>query len=162
MASERAAKSVSRQPAAKPDFEQVFQNMPGLCLVLNPAFIIVAQNDEHARLTYTEGGSIVGQHVFAAFPDNPDDSGAMGVSRIRDSLLKVMKTRQADHLAMLRYDVKPPVGPFETRYWSVTNVPLLGDDGYVQWILIRAEEMTDLAEQRQRVGLSPDGKVGSY
>jgi len=151
-----------RRPAAKPDFEQVFQHMPGLCLVLDPAFIIVAQNEEHARATQTEDGRIVGQHVFAAFPDNPDDSGAMGVARLRDSLLKVMKTRQPDHLPMLRYDVKPAVGRYETRYWSVTNIPLLGADGYVQWILIRAEDMTELAGQRRQVGLSPEGKVALY
>jgi PAS domain-containing protein len=131
-----------QKPADRPDFEQVFNAMPGLCLVLDPAFTIVAQNDEHARATLTEGGRIVGQHVFAAFPDNPEDSGASGVSRIRGSLLKVLKTREPDHLAMLRYDVKPPVGPFVTRYWSVTNIPLLGKDGFVEWILIRAEEVT--------------------
>jgi hypothetical protein len=73
-----------------------------------------------------------------------------------------MKTRKPDHLPMLRYDIKPLVGPYVTRYWSVTNIPLLGDDGYVQWILIRAEDMTELAGQRQKVGLSPEGKVASY
>ncbi|HJS45043.1 MAG TPA: PAS domain-containing protein [Rhizomicrobium sp.] len=150
------------RPAAEPNFEQVFNIMPGLCLVLDPAFIIVAQNDEHARATQTEGGRIVGQHVFAAFPDNPDDSSAMGVTRIRDSLLKVLKTREPDHLPMLRYDVKPVRGPFETRYWSVTCIPLLGADGYVEWILIRAEDRTELAGQRQKVGLSPEGQVELY
>jgi hypothetical protein len=134
----------ARRPADVPDFELVFAKMPGLCLILDPAFTIIAQNDEHARAT--QSGNIVGQHVFAAFPDNPDDSGAMGVSQIRASLLRVLKTRQADHLPMLRYDVKPPHGPFQTRYWSVTNVPLLGDDGYVRWILIRAEEVTGQAK----------------
>jgi hypothetical protein len=145
-----------RPVADKPDFERVFNLMPGLCLVLDPALTIVAQNDEHARGTQSAGRKIVGQNVFAAFPDNPDDSGAMGVSRIRDSLLWVLKTREADHLPMLRYDFKPPMGPFVTRYWSVTNIPLLGDDGYVRWILIRAEDMTELAEHRQRAGLPPD------
>lgn len=151
-----------QRPAARPDFEQIFNAMPGLCLVLDPAFIIVAQNEEHARATQTEDGRILGQHVFAAFPDNPDDSGASGVSRIRDSLLRVMKTRQSDHLPMLRYDVKPMRGPFEARYWSVTSIPLLGADGYVQWILIRAEDRTDLAAQRQQAGLSPEGRVAHY
>ncbi len=146
----------------KPDFEHVFNAMPGLCLLLDPAFMIVAQNDEHARATQTEGGRIVGQHVFAAFPDNPDHSGATGVSRIRDSLLKVLKTRESDHLPMLRYDVKPASGPYMTRYWSVTSVPLLGEDGYVQWILIRAEDRTELAAQRRQAGMSPEGKVAHY
>ena len=140
-----------------PDFEAVFQHMPGLCLVLDPAFTIVAQNDEHARVTESAGRKIVGQSVFAAFPDNPDDSGATGVSHIRDSLLKVMKTRKPDQLPMLRYDIKPLVGPYVTRYWSVTNIPMLGADGYVQWILIRAEEVTELAEHRQKAGLSAEG-----
>ena len=144
------------------DYELVFNKMPGLCLVLDPAFIIVAQNDEHARATYTEGGKILGQHVFAAFPDNPDHSAATGVSRIRDSLLKVLKSREADHLPLLRYDVKAPLGRYETRYWSVTSMPILGADGYVQWILIRAEDRTELALQRGQVGLSPEGKVASF
>jgi hypothetical protein len=151
-----------QRQAAKPDFEQVFQHMPGLCLLLDSAFTIVAQNDEHARGTESAGRNIVGQTVFAAFPDNPNDSGATGVSHIRDSLLKVMKTRKPDHLPMLRYDIKPLVGPYVTRYWSVTNIPLLGADGYVQWILIRAEEVTELAEHRQRAGLSAEGRVARH
>ena len=146
--------AVSR-PAELPDFELVFQKMPGLCLILDPKFVIVAQNEEHARATQTD---VVGQMVFAAFPDNPDHSGASGVARIRDSLLKVLKTREADALPTLRYDVKRPVGPFEPRYWSVTNVPILGEDGYVRWILIRAEEVTAMVEQRRLMGLSPDGR----
>jgi hypothetical protein len=149
--------SSNASPAAKPDFEEVFQHMPGMCLVLDPAFTIVAQNDEHARATESAGRKIVGQTVFAAFPDNPADSGAMGVSHIRDSLLKVLKTRKPDHVPMLHYDIKPLAGPYVTRYWSVTSIPLLGADGYVQWILLKAEEMTELAEHRQKAGLSAEG-----
>jgi PAS domain-containing protein len=125
---------------AQLDFEQVFDRMPGLCLVLDIAFTIVAQNEEHARITQTTGGTILGQSVFAAFPDNPGDSGAVGVSLLRASLLKVMKLRQPDAL-VLRYDIKQQGGRFEVRHWSVTNVPILGEDGYVRWILIRAEQL---------------------
>ena len=127
-----------RHTAEIPDFELVFQRMPGLCLVLDPGFTILAQNEEHARATKAD---VVGQIVFAAFPDNPDHAGAAGVAKIRDSLLRVLKTRETDCLPMLRYDVKPPGAPFETRYWTVTNIPILGEDGYVRWILLRAEEI---------------------
>jgi hypothetical protein len=146
----------TRRTADVPDFALVFAKMPGLCLILDPSFTIVAQNEEHARATQA---SVVGQMVFAAFPDNPDHAGASGVARIRESLVKVIKTREADTLPMLRYDVKPPFGPFVTRYWSVTNVPILGEDGYVRWILLRAEELTELVEQRHNIGLSADGRV---
>ena len=127
-----------RDAAEVPDFALVFARMPGLCLVLDASFVIVAQNDEHLRATQA---SVVGQMVFAAFPDNPDHAGAAGVAKIRDSLLRVLKTRDTDCLPMLRYDVKPPGAPFETRYWTVTNIPILGEDGYVRWILLRAEEI---------------------
>ena len=146
----------ARRAADMPDFELVFDKMPGLCLVLDPGFTILAQNEEHARAT---GTSAVGQLVFAAFPDNPDHAGASGVARIRESLLRVLKTRKADHLPMLRYDVRLPGGPFETRYWSITNIPILGEDGYVRWVLLRAEETTQLAEQRHAAGLSTDGQM---
>lgn len=146
----------SGRAAEVPDFQLVFQKMPGLCLILDPSFVIVAQNDEHARATQA---SVVGQMVFAAFPDNPDHAGASGVARIRESLVKVIKTRERDTLPMLRYDVKPPFGPFQTRYWSVTSAPILGEDGYVRWILLRAEELTELVEQRHNIGLSADGRV---
>ena len=89
-----------RRGADVPDFQLVFAKMPGLCLILDPGFVIIAQNDEHAHATQA---SVVGQMVFAAFPDNPDHSGASGVAKIRTSLLKVMKTRQADHMPLLRY-----------------------------------------------------------
>jgi hypothetical protein len=147
---------VPPRTADVPDFALVFAKMPGLCLVLDPGFTIVAQNEEHARATKA---SVVGQMVFAAFPDNRDHAGASGVARIRESLVKVIKTREADTLPMLRYDVKPPFGPFVTRYWSVTNVPILGEDGYVRWILLRAEELTELVDQRHKIGLSADGRV---
>ena len=135
----------ARRPADLPDFELVFAKMPGLCLVLDPGFTIIARNEEHASATQTEDSRVLGQNVFAAFPDNPGHSGATGVAQIRQSLLKVLKTRQPDHLPLLRYDVKPTIGPFKTRYWSVTNVPILGADGYVRWILLRAEEVTGQA-----------------
>jgi len=148
--------SPSSRSAGVPDFALVFNKMPGLCLILDPSFVIVAQNEDHIRATQA---SVVGQMVFAAFPDNPDHSGATGVAKLRTSLLKVLKTREADTLPMLRYDVQQPFGKFETRYWSVTSVPILGEDGYVRWILIRAEEMTELVEQRHNIGLSADGRV---
>ncbi len=136
------------RPRDNVDFEQVFNQMPGLCLVLDIAFNIVAQNEEHARVTEQQA---LGHNLFAAFPDNPDDSGAIGLALLRQSLLKVLKTRRADTMPMLRYDFKPARGPYRKRYWSVVNAPILGEDGYVRWIIIRAEDVTELTELRETV-----------
>jgi PAS domain-containing protein len=132
-------------------FEQVFDNTPSLVLVLDPGFKILAQNKAHARATLSAERALEGQNLFAAFPDNPGDSGAEGLSQLRASLLKVLKTREADTIAPFRYDVQGESGPYETRWWTVTNTPILGEDGYVRWIINRAQDVTELMELRNRL-----------
>ena len=145
------------RPQGLVDFELVFHLLPGMCLVLDPAFTILAQNQAHAQATLTVDRNVVGQNLFAAFPDNPNHSAADGVSDVRASLLKVLKTRQGDAMPLIRYDVQPARGPFQTRWWQITNTPILGADGYVQWIINRAEDVTELVELRATAakGVSP-------
>jgi hypothetical protein len=69
---------------------------------------------------------------------------------VQASLLKVLKTRLPDAMPPIRYDVNPSMGPYEQRWWQITNTPILGDDGYVRWIVNRAEDVTELVELRAR------------
>lgn len=140
------------RPVEKVDYELVFKLMPGMCLVLDPAFTIIAQNAEHAHATLSIAKDVVGQNLFAAFPDNPNHSAADGVATVRQSLLKVLKTREADAMPVIRYDVKPDRGGYQVRYWAITNTPILGADGYVRWIINRAEDVTELTELRTAAG----------
>jgi PAS domain-containing protein len=139
------------RPAGQVDFELVFHLLPGMCLVLDTAFTILAQNDEHARATLSAGKNVVGQKLFAVFPDNPDYHAADGVATVQASLLKVLKTRLPDAMPLIRYDVKPSAGNYEKRWWQITNIPILGEDGYVRWIVNRAEDVTELVELREKV-----------
>jgi hypothetical protein len=86
-----------------------------MCLVLDPGFTIMAQNEEHARATLSTAKDVVGKNLFAVFPDNPNHHAADGVSTVRSSLLKVLKTRQPDAMPVIRYDVKGERGPFQER-----------------------------------------------
>ncbi len=133
------------------DYKAVFDNTPSLVLVLDPSFRIVAQNRAHAVATKSAERGLVGQNLFEAFPENPADSGAAGLSLLRASLLKVLKTRQADIMPPFRHDVRGQRGPYEPRWWTVSNTPILGDDGYVRWIINRAEDVTELMELRNRL-----------
>ena len=136
------------RPAGQVDFELVFHLLPGMTLVLDPAFTILAQNAEHARATLSIAKDVVGKMLFEVFPDNPNHSAADGVSNVRASLLKVLKTRAPDAMPLIRYDVQAERGPFQTRWWQITNTPILGEDGYVRWIINRAEDVTELVELR--------------
>ena len=142
------------RPAERVDFELVFNLTPGMCLVLDAGFTILAQNEEHARATLSVAKDVVGKNLFAVFPDNPNHYSADGVSTVRASLLKVLKTREPDAMPLIRYDVKGSRGPYQARWWQVTNTPILGADGYVQWIINRAEDVTELVELRERAGKS--------
>ena len=132
------------------DYKLIFQAMPGMCLILDTAFNILAQNEDHARATLSIAKNVVGRNLFEAFPDNPNDSAASGVASVRQSLLRVLKTRQTDAMPIIRYDVQPALGGFQERYWAITNTPVLGEDGFVRWIINRAEDATELAILRQQ------------
>jgi PAS domain-containing protein len=135
---------------AQLDYRLIFDAMPGMCLILDTSFRIVAQNAEHAKATLTTNTNVVGKMLWAVFPDNPDDSYESGVSAVRQSLLNVLKTRKRDVMPIVRYDVQPLGGQFEERYWAITNNPVLGADGFVHWIINRAEDVTELVQLRRK------------
>jgi len=145
--SEDGAAGVDRLPTS--DFAGVFEKTPGLYLVLDPSFTIMAANDAYCAATLTERDVIVGRHLFEAFPDNPGDSAADGVQNLRSSLLKVLKSRRSDRMNIQKYDIRDvETGGFAERYWSSINVPVIGPDGYVKWIIHSVEDVTELMNLR--------------
>ena len=51
------------------DYKLVFDHMPGMCLVLDPGFVIVAQNAEHARLTLSANKQVVARACSNTSPN---------------------------------------------------------------------------------------------
>jgi PAS domain-containing protein len=144
--------SASRHSFERPDFAAAFELLPRPYLVLDTHFIIVAQNIAHAAVSLTESSETIGRLVFEVFPDNPENYSADGVSALQASLLRVLNSRLPDEMAVQRYDVRRSLsegGNFESRYWRVLNVPILGKDGYVQWILNCPEDVTELVNFRR-------------
>ena len=145
--SEDSATNIHRLPQC--EFEAVFNRTPHLYLILDPSFMIVAANDAYCAATMTERDSIVGRSFFEVFPDNPDDYSADGVANLRASLLKVLKTRETDRMDVQKYDIRTrDTGAFQKRYWSPINVPVMGDDGYVRWVIHSVEDVTELINLR--------------
>lgn len=142
---ERATYHDVASALAEPDFRLFFEKGPALVLILDSTFRIAAMTDAYERATLIKREDTVGRSVFEVFPDNPAHSGAEGVSSLRQSLLAVLKTRGPDRMGILKYDIrKPESGEYEERYWSPVNTPILGEDGYVRWIVNHVEDVTDL------------------
>ena len=89
---------------ALPELEAVFQSAPNLVVVLDPAFAIVAANDEFALVTNSRREDLVGKNLFDVFPINPHESEVDGVSSLRASLERVFRTRSPERMAVQRYD----------------------------------------------------------
>ena len=126
------------------DYQSLFSAAPAGFLILDSDLVIVEVNEAYCRLTMTKRNNIIGQSVFAVFPDNPNDSAADGVRNVRASFGRVLKFRRTDAIAALKFDIRGPQGGFETRYWNSVNSPVLGEDGKVQWIIHHADDVTEL------------------
>ncbi len=138
----------------EPDFRVLFESAPALFLVLDPEFTIVAVSDEYAAATLTKREEIVGRNIFDVFPDNPGDAGATGVGNLSASLERVRQGRTADTMAVQKYDIPIPGGggAFEERYWSPANKPILDEFGRLQFIVHRAEDVTEFVRLERQGG----------
>jgi signal transduction histidine kinase/ActR/RegA family two-component response regulator len=134
------------------DFRSLFEQAPGLYLVLDQELVIVAASDAYLAATMTRREEILGRGLFEAFPDNPDDPEATGVGNLRASLERVRRDRAADTMAVQKYDIRRPEsegGGFEVRYWSPHNSPVLDADGNLACIIHRVEDVTELVRLRE-------------
>ena len=136
------------------DYQMLFESAPGLYLVVDPTFEIVAASDAYLAATMTERHDIVGGNLFDVFPDNPDDPSATGTRNLRASLDKVLRTGEPHAMPVQKYDIRKPRsegGGFEERFWSPVNTPVFVD-GRLTHIIHRVEDVTDyirLLRQKQ-------------
>ncbi|MGZ3861752.1 MAG: ATP-binding protein [Bacteroidia bacterium] len=133
------------------NFRLLFESAPGLFLILKPDaphFTIAGASDAYLAATMTERKKIVGHSLFKIFPDNPDDKTADGSSNLLRSLETVLKTKAAHTMPIQKYDIPRPLsegGGFEERYWSPHNAPVFNDKNEIEYIIHRAEDVTESA-----------------
>jgi signal transduction histidine kinase/ActR/RegA family two-component response regulator len=134
------------------DFRSLFEQAPGLYLVLDQELVIVAASDAYLAATMTRREEILGRGLFEVFPDNPDDPEATGVGNLRASLDRVRRNRAADTMSLQKYDIRRPEsegGGFEVRYWSPHNSPVLDAEGNLACIIHRVEDVTELVRLKE-------------
>jgi signal transduction histidine kinase/CheY-like chemotaxis protein len=138
--------------APNPDFRTLFEAIPGLYLILDPEFRIVAVSDAYLSATMTKRNEILGRGIFDVFPDNPDDLGATGASNLRSSLKRVRELRLPDTMAVQKYDIQRPQaegGGFEVRFWSPLNSPVSDEHGQLLYIVHRVEDVTEFVHLQE-------------
>ncbi|HYD54044.1 MAG TPA: PAS domain-containing protein, partial [Gemmatimonadaceae bacterium] len=148
---DRTAPHSNDQPAAVPgvasqDVIALVEALPGVALLLAadpPRFTMLAMNAGRLAETSTTREETVGRPLFEVFPEADATSRALEAPRPeRTSLETVIRTRVPEHLSLLRLDLRRPDGASEVRYWAARNIPVLGPDGAVRYLLHQAEDVT--------------------
>jgi signal transduction histidine kinase len=136
----------------EPDFRALFQSAPESHLVVDRNFIIVAASDAFLRTRLVTREAILGRDLFDVFPDNPDEPNATGSRILRTSIERAFATGLPDTMAVQRYPIRVPAsegGGFTERYYSPVNVPVLGRDGEVAYVIHRSEDVTEFVRLKQ-------------
>lgn len=134
------------------DFQLLFESSPHPYLILlpDPEFTIIAVNNCYLHATQTTREGIVGRSLFDVFPDNPSDSTTSGESDLRASLERVLREKIQDSMGVQKYDI--PIkdsNQFEEKYWSPINTPVLNEEGEIEVIIHRAEDVTEYIKMRR-------------
>lgn len=135
-------------PGAAPDFRALFENAPGLYLVLDPDFTVVAVNDAWCIATLTARENVIGRNLFeimmdASGPDACTDATASGVARLRESLGFVLAERCRHRMAIQKCEVTGDDGRTEEHYWTALNSPVVDEGGDLRWIIHSFEDLTE-------------------
>ncbi|MFH8498829.1 PP2C family protein-serine/threonine phosphatase [Streptomyces coeruleorubidus] len=136
------------------DYAAVFHALPGMVALLTPNLVYADANEDFLRLAGRTREQLLGRYIFDVFPENPNDPAAAGMRETRESMLRVVATRERDTMALLRYDIEDSGRPghWEEHFWSPVNAPVLGPDGRVVLIVHRVEEVTELIRARGGTG----------
>ncbi|MGI4863351.1 MAG: PAS domain-containing protein [Janthinobacterium lividum] len=126
------------------DLLLVFNTQPGATLLLSPDWLIVGASDDYLAATLTQRDTLVGQHIFYAFPDNPHTPEANAVANVRASLQQVLATKEPHEMAPQHYDVPDPARPgqFVERHWQPRHTPVLDAARQVQFIIQSVQDIT--------------------
>jgi signal transduction histidine kinase/ActR/RegA family two-component response regulator len=123
------------------DFKSLFEAAPGSYLVLDPDLVIVAASDAYLEETATVREAILGRALFEVFPGDPGEEGLPGDGAMRASLERVLRDRVADAMEVQRHDVQLD-GAVEVKYRSPVNLPVIGPDQELAYIIHRVEDVT--------------------
>jgi PAS domain S-box-containing protein len=130
-------------------FRALFDASPMPLLVLAPPdWTIIAANEARLRVTGTRREEQIGRRLFGVFPDDPNDPHADGVQKLTASLERVVRTKSADAMEVQRYDLVDANGQFVQRWWTPINTPVLNDDGVVEYVIHRVEDVTEVMLMR--------------
>jgi signal transduction histidine kinase len=135
---------VDREPRGpSPDFESLFEAVPGLFLVLRcdaPRFTIAAASSAYARLSRAGREGLIGRSALELARDNPLFEEPRS---LRSALAQVLRTRGAVEMRVRAYPNLDPAADPQERWLRATNSPSFAPDGSLAFIVHHLDDVTD-------------------
>jgi PAS domain S-box-containing protein len=121
-----------------------FQALPDPSVLLSADLRIEAASDAFLAAVHSKRETLLGQHAFDVFPDNPATPDANSVHNLRTSFERVLATGQPHVMPQQRYDVPDydHPGQFLERHWLPRNTPVKDEQGRVTHILHVVTDVT--------------------
>ena len=133
------------------DFQAVFSGVPTPLMIMTPALAIVDMNQAYLETVGRGRDSLVGRHLFDAFPATGETA-----RNLRDSLTRVVRTGKPDFLPVLHYPIPvPDESGVVDRYWSASHMPILGEHGEVAFVMQNTQDVTDMHRAKGEIGIRP-------
>ncbi|WBO82894.1 PAS domain-containing protein [Hymenobacter yonginensis] len=126
------------------DYQQLFRALPENFLLIAPdaEATIVDNTDSHAAVSLKSRDEVVGKPLFEAYPATNEESAAI----MQDSHEHVRQHLQPHTMPLIRYDLERPAaqgGGLQELYWQATHYPILDEQGRLQFILQRTQDVTE-------------------
>src|ERR1700754_1063460 len=104
-------------------------------VLLDRSYRIRAVNAEYERATLRNRDGLIGEILFEAFPDNPDDPYANGNERLAASFETALRTKSTVSIVQ-RYDISDwaKSGEFVPKVWIPKSMPV-GDRDEIHGIV---------------------------
>lgn len=118
---------------------------PALLIDPGPGLHVVDLNHAFCEAAMVEPGRVIGERLFAAFPENPDEPGSDGIVNLYASLRRAAATGRPHGLDEQRYDIRDLDGRFVERRWRMQNLPIFSKGGRLLYLLHQVEDVTLLA-----------------
>ncbi|MFC5511273.1 PAS domain-containing protein [Massilia jejuensis] len=143
-------------PPSEPSFHALFDASPNPYLVLDRQLHIVSANRAYLASTRRALPDIVGRWAWDAFPTDPET-----LKQSIASFERVIRTRQPDTMALLRFDIACAQAPggFEPRYWSITHTPVFDAAGEVAFVMQHPIDVTEIERMRSAARGAGEGDL---
>src|SRR5687767_3217639 len=106
------------------DYRAIFAATPNPYMVVDRELRYVAANAAYLNVTQSKLEDLLGRRVIDVFPHDPDDPNNDSLTRLKNSLERVIQTKQPDFLPLIPYRIAVGSGPerhYEDLIWSASH-----------------------------------------